>query len=332
MNQEKSNRIELLEVRPEDEGLRLDVFCASRIEDLSRNQIQKIVKEGRVSVDSVRRPSSYVLKHGDVVSVEIPLPDETAGRPAPENIPLRIVYEDDALIVINKDAGMVVHPAHGNREGTVVNAVLGHGVPLSQLGGPERPGVVHRLDKDTSGLLVLAKTDRAYKGLSAQLKSRRVKKVYHAISWGHIGVRSRTIDAPIARHPVHRQKMTVSKRGGGREALTEVFVVDTFGQFEYIRIITVTGRTHQIRVHLLHISHPVLGDPVYGGRRTKGLSSSASVRTRIGALLKVMQRQALHASMISFAHPVTDQRLDFKAALPEDMRLALEVLYREDKI
>jgi 23S rRNA pseudouridine1911/1915/1917 synthase len=331
VNQEKSNRIEKLDVTPDDEGMRLDVFCAARIEDLSRNQIQKIIKDGGVLVGAVQRPSNYAVKCGDVVRVEIPVPDETAGRPVPEDIPLRVVYEDDSLIVINKDAGMVVHPAHGNWEGTVVNAVLGLGVPLSQLGGSERPGVVHRLDKDTSGLLVLAKTDRAYRGLSEQLKSRRVKKVYHAVSWGHMGVPSRSIDAPIARHSVHRQKMTVSARGG-RDSLTEVFVVDTFGQFEYIRVIAVTGRTHQIRVHLSHISHPILGDPVYGGRRTKGLSSNPNVGARIGALLKVMQRQALHASMISFAHPVTDQRLEFKAALPEDMRLVLEMLYREDKI
>ncbi|MEJ2722198.1 MAG: pseudouridine synthase, partial [bacterium] len=213
------------------------------------------------------------------------------------------------------------------RDGTVVNALLGRGVELSQIGGPERPGVVHRLDKDTSGLLVLAKSDAAYRSLSDQLRSRVVRKTYHALSWGHFGTGAHTIDAPISRHPVHRQKMTVAKRGG-REAVTEVFVVDTFEQFDYIRVTTFTGRTHQIRVHLSHAGHPILGDPVYGGRRLRGLSSRPKIRDKIGALLKVMQRQALHASKISFNHPLNGVRLEFKTALPEDMRLALELLYR----
>jgi 23S rRNA pseudouridine1911/1915/1917 synthase len=157
--------------------------------------------------------------------------------------------------------------------------------------------------------------------MSEQIKAREFKKVYHAISWGNLGADSKTIDAPIARHPVHRQKMAVVKRGG-REAYTEVFLVDTFEYFDYIRVITVTGRTHQIRVHLAHISHPILGDSVYSGRRGRGTSPTA------GALLKEMQRQALHASMISFAHPVTGRRLEFSTALPADMRKTLEMLYR----
>lgn len=320
--QDPKKRTERLVAAPDDEGARLDVFCVSHIEDLSRNQVQKLIKDGCVTLNSQAKPANFKVKNGDTVVVDIPEREDVEGRsPIPQNIPIRVIYEDDDLVVINKDAGIVVHPAHGNWDGTVVNALLGRGIELSSLGGLGRPGVVHRLDKDTSGVLVLAKTDRAYRGLSEQIKAREVKKVYHAISWGSIGETSRTIDAPIARHPVHRQKMAVAKRGG-REAYTKVFVVDTFEYFDYIRVITVTGRTHQIRVHLSHISHPILGDSVYGGRRDRGVSPKADVP------LKAMQRQALHASMISFAHPVTGRWLDFKTALPEDMNTALEILHR----
>jgi len=316
-------------VSPEEEGLRLDVFCAARLGEFSRSQIQKLIKAGRVLVGTASRPPSFILESGDEVRLDIPpAPAETG--PTPQDIPLRVVFEDDDLIVINKDAGVVVHPAEGNREGTVVNALLGRGVELSGLGGQNRPGVVHRLDKDTSGALVLAKTDRAYSGLARQIGARELHKTYHAIVWGHLGVPAQRIDAPIARHPVHRQKMAVAKRGG-REALTEVFLVDTFEHFDYIRVITVTGRTHQIRVHLSHVAHPILGDSVYGGRRTKAPRENAVGRARMGALLKLMRRQALHASSISFVHPVTGKRLGFKTALPEDMRSALELLYRGER-
>ncbi|UCG53775.1 MAG: RluA family pseudouridine synthase [Candidatus Latescibacterota bacterium] len=318
----------MLVVGPDEEGLRLDIFCASHIEELSRNQIQKHNSEGRILVDGVAHPDRYPVKAGEAIRISLPPVDESQKQPIPQDIPLHLVYEDDDLIVINKEAGMVVHPAHGNWEGTVINALLGCGVQLSQIGRPERPGVVHRLDKDTSGLLVVAKNDAAYKSLTEQLKSRQVQKIYHALSWGHLGVRHRTIDDPIGRHPVHRQKMAVAKRGG-REARTEVFVVDTLEHFDYIRVTTFTGRTHQIRVHLAHVSHPILGDPVYGGRRIKGVSSNARIRSKLNALLKVMQRQALHASKISLSHPSTGDRLEFTTALPEDMRLALEMLYRE---
>ncbi|UCH84951.1 MAG: RluA family pseudouridine synthase, partial [Candidatus Latescibacterota bacterium] len=296
-------------VEPEEEGLRLDVFCASRIEALSRSQVQKHNAEGRILVNSVSRPDRYRVKRGETVSVSIKLA-ETVGAPVGQDIPLSVVFEDEDIVVINKPAGMVVHPAHGNWDGTVVNALLGRGTELSQMGMPERPGVVHRLDKDTSGLLVAAKSDAAYHDLSEQFRERGVRKTYHAISWGNFGVRSLRIEEPIARHPVHRQKMTVAKRGG-REAVSEVIVVDTFEQFDYIRVTIFTGRTHQIRVHLAHVAHPVLGDTVYGGRRHKAASSNAKMRAKFGALLKVMQRQALHASKISFNHPIGGHRLEF---------------------
>jgi 23S rRNA pseudouridine1911/1915/1917 synthase len=328
---EKKNNTAKFTVGADEEGLRLDVFCAAKFDSLSRNQVQKINKLGRIEVDGIVRPDHYTLRTGESVAISLPEAADTDSHPIAQDIPLRIAYEDDDVLVINKDAGIVVHPAHGNWEGTVVNAALGRGSRLSGLGGSERPGVVHRLDKDTSGLMVLAKTDAAYKGLSEQIKARGVRKTYHAIVWGNLGADRRTIDAPIARHPVHRQRMSIATRRG-REAVTDVLVVDSYEYFDYIRVTTVTGRTHQIRVHLQHISHPILGDPVYGGRRKKGLSSTTRIRRLISALLKAMPRQALHASKLSFEHPVTGQWLSFRTALPKDMWLVLEMLNSEDWI
>jgi 23S rRNA pseudouridine1911/1915/1917 synthase len=324
------SRIEAFVVAPADEGQRLDVFCVSRLGEVSRSQIQKLIKSGRVLVDSRSRPASHPLKGGETVRVDLPHAAAPAREIEAEDIPVTVAFEDDDIVVVNKAAGLVVHPASGNRDGTLVNALLGRGIALSAIGGEDRPGVVHRLDKDTSGLIVLAKTDRAYGGLTRQIAARSVDKMYHAIVWGALGVASTRIDAPIARHPVHRQRMAVA-RSGGREAFTEVFVVDTFRHFDYIRVITVTGRTHQIRVHLSSISHPILGDPVYGGRRVRESSPSARTRARMNAILEVMRRQALHASRIGFDHPVSGRRLEFRSALPADMRSVLEILYREEK-
>ena len=318
-----------MQVGPEHAGQRLDVFCTARISPLSRNQIQKLNRDGAIEVNGRQRPGHYLLKDGDNVRVTVPVRGPVKP-PKPQDIPIRVVWEDDDIIVVNKDAGMVVHPAFGNEEETLVNAILGRGGTLSVLGGEDRPGIVHRLDKDTSGLIVVAKSDTAYRGLNEQIRSREMVKVYHAIVWGNLGTRDQTIDAPIARHPVHRKKMAVARRGG-KQAITEVFVVDTFEYFDYIRVVTLTGRTHQIRVHLAHVSHPILGDAVYGGRRTKGLPSNARIRSRWMTIVKMMPRQALNASRLCFIHPVTGERLDFRTALPEDMRMVLESLHVEDK-
>ena len=309
----------------------MDIFCASRLTGCSRSRIQKLIKAGAVLIDSAPKLASHILKPGESVRIELPPPARSDYEPVAQDIPLRVVFEDGDLVVINKQAGIVVHPAVGNPDGTVVNALLGRGMRLSGLGGSDRPGVVHRLDKDTSGLLIIAKTDRAYKGLAEQISARQIRKIYHAIVWGHLGVQARRIEAPIARDPVHRTRMAVA-RHGGRAALTEVFVVDTFEHFDYIRLNIITGRTHQIRVHLAHISHPILGDAVYGGRRLTGAPANARIRARIGRLVEAMQRQALHASRISFTHPVTGLPMEFSTALPDDMRSVLETLYREDKV
>jgi len=282
-----------------------------------------------IQVNGIARPASYTLKADDLVLFSAPEAEQQEPVLIPQDIPVRIVYLDDDIVVVNKQAGLVVHPAHGNWDGTLVNALLGKGIGLSQLGSPYRPGIVHRLDKDTSGLMVAARTDRAYEHLAGQVKARSFKKVYHAIAWGNIEPRQFTIDAPIGRHPVHRKKMTVPK-SGGREAVTNFFVVDNFKQFNYIRIITSTGRTHQIRVHLSHIHHPVLGDPVYGGRKYRGAGSDVASKTVRERILKIMKRHALHASELAFTHPSSERRMEFLTALPDDMMQTIELLYTAD--
>jgi len=320
-------------VSPDEEGERLDRACARRADDLSRSQIQRLNEAGGVRVDGRQRPDSYLMRRGEVVELEraplVPVGLES-GAPEPQEIPLTVVYEDPEIVVINKAADMVVHPAHGNWDGTVVNALLGRGISLATLGLPERPGVVHRLDKDTTGLLVVARTDDAYHHLAGEFKAQRVHKEYHAIAVGHLGGREISVEAPIARHPRQRQQMAVVD-GTGRPARSDLFVVDTYGHFDYIRVTTFTGRTHQIRVHLAHTGHPILGDPVYGGRKLKGRAAHARSKTTFDKLLKSLVRHALHASVLSFSHPGTGKKVTFKTALPDDMRAALEILHREDR-
>jgi 23S rRNA pseudouridine1911/1915/1917 synthase len=313
-------------------GQRLDRFCAVALPAFSRTQIQALNAAGALSVNGRARPDSYVLALGDSIQIETAaVTGRTSPRaaPVPQDIDIPVVYEDESLVVVNKPAGLVVHPAHGNWDGTLVNALLGRGTTLAGLGGGDRPGVVHRLDKDTSGVMVLAKTDACYRALASDIKERRFDKTYHAIVFGNLRAPRVTVDEPVARHPVHRQRMAVV--AGGRPAATEVIVVDTYYHFDYIRATTRTGRTHQIRVHLAHIDNPLLGDSVYGGRRQRIRTGRARSRETIERLLKIMRRHALHASVLSFTHPETAARMTFTTALPADMRLALEVLYREDR-
>jgi 23S rRNA pseudouridine1911/1915/1917 synthase len=325
-----------LVVGVEDEGQRLDRYCAAHIPELSRNQIQTLNEKGGVTVDGRRRADSHPVCAGETVVVNAGLlvpPGLEGGTPVAQDIPITVVYEDDDIVVVNKPAGLVTHPGHGNWDGTLVNALLGRGVRLSTLGSPERPGVVHRLDKDTSGLVTLAKTDRAYRGLADALKTQRVGKVYHAIAWGRLPRRRLRVDAPIGRHPVKRQQMAVLEDSDRRAkpARTELFVVDRYSHFDYIRVTTFTGRTHQIRVHLSHVGHPLLGDSVYGGRKGKARVSNTGSRGLFAKLLKVLPRHALHASRLSFEHPVTGKHVAFQTALPADMRLALETIHRENR-
>lgn len=262
------------------------------------------------------------LKAGEQVAVR--LPEAVAATPLPEAMPLAIVYEDDALIVIDKPKGLVVHPAAGHETGTLVNALIAHcGASLSGIGGVRRPGIVHRLDKDTTGLLVVAKTDQAHKGLSEQFAAHgrdgRLERAYLALVWGAPERRLGTIDAPIGRHTTSREKMTVARRAGSREAITHYEVEESFGSPPFASLISCrleTGRTHQIRVHMAHIGHPLLGDETYG----KGFKASiGKLPEEARGALQALGRQALHAAVLGFEHPVTGEPMHFESKPPADL-------------
>ena len=286
-------------------GRRLDSEISARA-GVSRAAAQQWLAAGLVLVDGQARPNSHQTRPGEVVTVTPP-----PARPLdaqPEDIPLCIVYEDDALLVVDKPRGMVVHPAAGNEQGTLVNALLAHcGSSLSGINGVLRPGIVHRIDKDTSGLLVVAKTDAAHLGLSAQLEAHSMEREYRAVVHGRMRESEGVIDAPLARHPVHRKKMAVVP--GGRRAVTHYRVLEQFPRFCYLSCRLETGRTHQIRVHMASIGHPLAGDPLYGPAR--GLS--------IGG-------QCLHAAVLGFTHPVTGEFLRFVSPLPDYFEALLKKL------
>lgn len=323
-------------VSRDEAGQRLDRLCAARHPRLSRNQIQILNRDGAIEVDGRVRPDSYTVTDGERVAIRPSSVESTRWDPDAEPLPqaqirVPVVFVDEYVVVVNKPAGLVVHPAHGNPDGTLVNALLGRGITLARPGGPSRPGIVHRLDKDTSGLMVVARTDAAYHGLVDAFRDKKVRKEYHAVVCGNLPGGQSTVDAPIGRHPVSRQRMAVLERGG-KQAVSQLFVVDSYTHFDYIRVATNTGRTHQIRVHLSHVSHPLLGDPVYGGRRRTGHGVGSGARVTYVKLLKILSRHALHASLLSFLHPVTGAPLLFRSALPDDMRLVLETIYKEDRI
>ena len=300
-------------------GKRADVFAAE-VTGLSRSAVARLLEEGSIAYASGAPLSKNVkLSAGDEISVELPEPEPTEALP--ENIPIDIVYEDDDIVVVNKSSGMVVHPAAGNESGTLVNALLYHcGNSLSGIGGVIRPGIVHRIDKDTSGLLVVAKNDDAHLHLSEQLKTHTVSRVYEAIVLGNLKNDSGTVDAPIGRHPTDRKKMAVLRGSGvhAREAVTHYTVVERFGQFTHVRCELETGRTHQIRVHMATLGHPLLGDGVYGG-----------AGTRFEATHKpLIHGQCLHAGRLKLIHPRTLKHMSFEAPMPDDMAQLLELLRR----
>jgi 23S rRNA pseudouridine1911/1915/1917 synthase len=266
---------------------------------------------------------SLRLRAGDTLAVQVPEPPPSGLDP--EAIPLRIVYEDDAVVVVDKPAGLVVHPGAGVRSGTLVNALLHHAPQIAGVGGAGRPGIVHRLDKETSGLLVVAKLERAYRVLIEALRARRVRRVYRAIVWGDPRAEEGRIEGAIGRDPRVRTRMALVTRGG-KTARTRWKVRERFGAATLLEVTLETGRTHQIRVHLAHLGHPVVGDSTYGGRTRKQLSGRESERSLHAALLDCMPRQALHASELELAHPLTGARLSFESALPGDMLRALDLL------
>lgn len=292
---------------------RLDRFLADQL-GLSRTQAARLVADRAVDVGGRPARASRLLSRGEQVTVRFPdhQPPRTL-QPAP--IPLTVVYEDDHLAVIDKPAGLVVHPAPGHWDDTLVNALVARGTTLS--GGAEgRPGIVHRLDRDTSGLMVVAKTDLAHRRLGAAIAARRVRRTYAALAWGHLAASPTVLDAPMARHSQDRKRMAVS--AAGRTARTDVFVVARFELADLLRLELHTGRTHQIRLHLEHAGHPIVGDPVYGGGGSRRVSGAA--RRQAERLEAVTPRQALHAAALAFRHPATGQALEFRSEWPPDLR------------
>lgn len=300
----------------DDIGQRLDTVVAER-EKISRSAGAKLVEGGMVLVNGKTVAKNYKIKEDDMIEIFHTEVEEC--EIVAQDIPLDIVYEDDDIVVVNKESGMVVHPAAGNPDGTLVNALLYHcGSSLSGVGGVARPGIVHRIDKDTSGLLVVAKNDSAHISLSEQLKTHSVSRIYHAVVVGNLKELSGTVDAPIGRHPIDRKKMAVIKNESytSREAVTHYKVIKRFHGFDYIQCELETGRTHQIRVHMAYLGHPLLGDEVYGGNKT-----------RFQTLHKdCINGQCLHAKELHLNHPKSDDYMTFTTELPDNFKKVLDLL------
>ncbi len=311
-----------------DQGRRLDVVLAGAL-NISRSRITALVRDGLVSGPPGKKlKTSYPVAAGDTFSLPRPDPTPRSSTLLPQQIPLEIVYEDEHLLVVNKPPGMVVHPAPGHRSGTLANAVAAHCNRNSDNRlDPMRPGIVHRLDKDTSGLLVVAKTFEAHEHLAAQIKRHSASRIYLALTLGHWAEPEGTIEAPLGRSRRDRKKMAVAGEGG-RRATTLYRVIESFPAAELVEATLRTGRTHQIRVHFTHRGHPVLGDPDYGGR-AKALGGMApGFRGLLKQALEMLPRQALHAHRLSFEHPSSREKLDFSVPVPQDFQRVLELLRR----
>lgn len=289
-------------VEPAEAGQRLDRFLAARMPELSRSRIQNLIREGAFTLNGRKTRPSDELKSGDTAGGEIP-PDRSAEA-LPQDIPLTFLHEDEHLAVVNKASGMVVHPAHGNLDGTLVNALLHRFGGLSSIGGVERPGIVHRLDKETSGCIVVARTDAAHQSLSEQFAGRSVDKIYLAVCQGVPDPRTGTVETHMARHPQDRIRMAVVPPPAGKSAVTDYEVLSILGQDALVKCTLHTGRTHQIRVHMKHLGHPLLGDEIY---------ARLARQTRTGRLM-------LHAWQLGFTHPATGQRMKFQAEIPPEFR------------
>ncbi len=299
------------EVTAEEDGMRLDQYIAGRCMDLSRSYIQKLIKENRVTINkSIQTKTKTAVQVSDIVNVSLPDPKELEIKP--QDIPLDILYEDNDVLVVNKPKGMVVHPAPGHYEDTLVNAVLYHCRDnLSGINGVLRPGIVHRIDKDTTGALIVCKNDKAHQKIADQLRAHTITRSYRAIVYNNFSEDEGTINAPIGRHPTNRKKRMVTEKNS-KEAITHYRVLDHLNhKFNYIECRLETGRTHQIRVHMSHIGHPLLGDEVYGPVNSK---------------FKNLQGQTLHAATIGFIHPTTEEYMEFSAPLPDYFEKLLKTL------
>ena len=295
-------------VDDQEEDTRLDLYLSNQLDQLSRSFIQKLIEQEKIKINGNREKlKKYKVKENDIIEIEIPLPEKLDIQQ--ENIPVPIIYEDEDVIVVDKPRGMVVHPAPGNYTGTLVNALLYHCKTLSSINGIIRPGIVHRIDKDTSGLLMVAKNDKAHRSLAEQLKAHSIHRVYAALVHGNIKEEKGTIHAPIGRHPVDRLKMAVTDRNS-KDAITHFEVMQRFGNYTLIEAKLETGRTHQIRVHMAYIQHPLVGDPVYGLKKEK----------------YNLQGQALHAKELGFVHPSTGTYMEFKSSLPDYFDKLLQII------
>ena len=308
----KQSQIHHLTVPAESKGVRLDVFVQKELPHLSRSSIQKLIKECRVKLNGVATKASYLVRGGEEVEVQIPPP--ASMEIEPEDFPLEILFEDRDLIVVNKPAEKIVHPGAGVRRGTLVHAILHHCKDLSGIGGKLRPGIVHRLDKGTSGVLVIAKNDRAHAILSEQFRSRVIKKTYGAFVWGKPRLQRGVIDSPLGRDRKDRKKIS-SKTAKARSARTVYLVVKNYGPISFLELHPETGRTHQIRVHLAEMGHPVVGDPTYG----RGLRRFDTLPKSLQDRIKAMPFQLLHAQRLEFKHPITERPMDVSAPLRREM-------------
>jgi 23S rRNA pseudouridine1911/1915/1917 synthase len=301
---------------------RLDLYLTHHVENATRAKVQRAIRTGLVLVNGVTARASHLVAPGDILQVTIPKPP--SPEVVPEDIPLDIIYEDAFLLVVNKPAGMVTHPAFGNYTGTLVNALLFHSASLSSAQDVTRPGIVHRLDKDTSGLLVVAKDDHTHALLARQFSRHTIEREYQAIVWGTLSARSGVIEANLGRSISDRKKIAVVPQG--KPAATEYTVLEEFAYLSLVQLNLRTGRTHQIRVHLAHIHHPVFGDPTYNGRRLLYGPGTPKHKAEVQKLLDCVPRQALHARTLGFVHPVTRETLRFDAPLPSDMQKVLDLL------
>ena len=308
-----------LTVEKADRGKRLDLFLAEQLPAPSRAQIQRYIKEGCILLNAAQAKAGTRLKEGDLIQGQIPAP--IPAKALPEDLPIRFLYEDADIVVVDKPAGMVVHPAGGVQSGTLVNALLFRLKDLQGVGGVLRPGIVHRLDKGTSGVMVVAKNDQAHEALVRQFKGREVKKIYLALVYGKVQGAEGTIAAPMGRHPIDRKRFSLRTRQP-KEALTKWRVKERFTGITLVEVEPRTGRTHQIRVHMASINHPLVGDPLYTKKRRLAQIEDPVLRGHIEAL----GRQALHASSLAFRHPTMGKTVEFTAPLPADIEKILEVL------
>ena len=302
-------------------GIRLDKFLADNLDEFSRSKLQKYIKDGSVMVNGEIKPVNYRLNIDDKIQIDISdeIPDNAYVDP--QNIPIDIIFEDDEIIVINKLAGMTVHPGTGNKDGTLANAVSFHCTQLSDINGPIRPGIVHRLDKETSGVIVVAKTNYAHMKLAEQFANRLVKKVYYGITWGTWKIKDGVINQPIARKRTDPTSFIVNI--AGKEAQTNYQVIRASQYFNFVNYFPKTGRTHQIRVHSAFIGNPILGDTKYGGGSSRIKGYIPEISKKLESLFKIVQRHMLHAQKISFIHPRNKTEVNFEADLPDDIQIVI---------